>query len=108
MANSKTIWRGSGSAKLTITQIQTDTAKNSHISSYAFYCDTTELTGNVTNANTYTTSITGDARVNKTKDYTITSYLIYKHKLLLYLLKQILLQLLQLFQLKHNYQMFFH
>ena len=80
MANSKTIWRGSGSATLTITQIQTDTAKNRHISSYAFYCDTADLNGNILDASTNTTSITGDARVNKTKDYTITSYLIYSHK----------------------------
>ena len=80
MANSKTIWRGSGSAKLTITSIQTDTAKNGHISSYAFYCDTTDLSGNVIDASTNTTRITGDARVNKSKDYTITSYLNYTHK----------------------------
>lgn len=81
MANSKTIWRGSGSATLTITQIQTATADNSHISSYAFYCNTTDLSGNITNANTYTTTIKGNARVNKSKDYNITSYLIYSHKL---------------------------
>lgn len=80
MANSKTIWRGSGSATLTITQIQTDTAKNLHISSYAFYCDTSDLSGNTIDTNTNTTSILADARVNKSKDYTITSYLIYKHK----------------------------
>ena len=79
MANSKTIWRGSGSAKLTITQIQTDTAKNGHISKYAFYCDTSDLTGNILDASTNTTTITGASRVNKSKDYTITSYLIYKH-----------------------------
>ena len=79
MANSKTIWRGSGSAQLTITSIQTATA-NGHISSYAFYCDTADLSGNITDASTNTTSITGDARVNKSKDYIITSYLIYKHK----------------------------
>lgn len=80
MANSKTIWRGSGSAQLTITQIQTDTAKNGHISSYAFYCDTTDLSGNTINGKSYTTTIKGNARVNKSKDYTITSYLIYQHK----------------------------
>ena len=79
MANSKTIWRGSGSAKLTITQIQADTAKNGHISKYAFYCDTSDLTGNILDASTNTTTITGASRVNKSKDYTITSYLIYKH-----------------------------
>lgn len=80
MANSKTIWRGSGSAKLTITQIQTDTANNSHISSYAFYCNTNDLSGNTTDGKSYTTTIKGNARVNKSKDYTITSYLIYTHK----------------------------
>lgn len=80
MANSKTIWRGSGRANLTITQIQTDTAKNLHISSYAFYCDTSDLSGNTIDTSTNTTTITGDARVNKSKNYTITSYLIYKHK----------------------------
>lgn len=79
MANSKTIWRGSGSATLTITQIQTDTIKNSHISSYAFYCNTSDLAGNITDASTNTTTITGATRVNKSKDYIITSYLIYKH-----------------------------
>lgn len=80
MANSKTIWRGSGSAKLTITSIQTATATNGHISSYAFYCNTTDLSGNTINGKSYTTTITSNARVNKTKDYTITSYLIYTHK----------------------------
>ena len=79
MANSKTIWRGSGSAKLTITQIQTDTAKNGHISSYAFYCNSSDLHGATTDTSTNTTTITGQSRVNKTKDYTITSYLIYTH-----------------------------
>ena len=78
MANSKTIWRGSGSATLTITQIQD--ATKAHISSYAFYCNTSDLSGNITGASTNTTSISGDTRVNKYKDYTITSYLIYSHK----------------------------
>lgn len=78
MANSKTIWRGSGSATLTITQIQD--ATKAHISSYAFYCNTSDLSGNITDASTNTTSITGAARVNKSKDYIITSYLIYSHK----------------------------
>lgn len=80
MANSKTIWRGSGSATLTITQLQSDTLKNSHISSYAFYCNTSDLTGNITDTSTNTTTITGATRVNKSKNYTITSYLIYSHK----------------------------
>ena len=79
MADSKTIWRGSGSAKLTITSIQTDTAKNGHISKYAFYCNDADLTGNITDASTNTTTIKGAGRVNKSKDYTITSYLIYRH-----------------------------
>ena len=80
MANSKTIWRGSGSAKLTITQIQADTAKNRHISSYAFYCNSSDLQGATIDTSTNTTTITGQSRVNKSKDYTITSYLIYTHK----------------------------
>ena len=78
MANSKTIWRGSGSATLTITQIQD--ATKSHISSYAFYCSSADVSGNVPDASTNTTTIKGEARINKSKDYTITSYLIYKHK----------------------------
>ena len=77
MANSKTIWRGSGSATLTITQIQE--ATKAHISSYAFYCNTSDLTGNTIGASTNTTTITGATRVNKSKEYTITSYLLYKH-----------------------------
>lgn len=80
MADSKTIWRGSGSAKLTITSIQTDTLKNSHILSYAFYCNSADLTGNTIDTSTNTTNISGATRVNKSKEYTITSYLIYKHK----------------------------
>ena len=79
MANSKTIWRGSGSATLTITQIQD--ATKAHISSYAFYCNTSDLSGNTTNGKSHTTTIKGNARVNKSKDYTITSYLLYSHKL---------------------------
>lgn len=79
MANSKTIWRGSESATLTITQIQSDTLKNLHISSYAFYCSSADVSGPTIDANTNTTRILADARVNKSKDYTITSYLIYKH-----------------------------
>ena len=77
MANSKTIWRGSGSAKLTITQIQD--ATKAHISSYAFYCSSSDVSGNATDLSTNTTNIRGEARINKSKDYTITSYLIYKH-----------------------------
>lgn len=79
MANSKTIWRGSGSATLTITQLQSDTLKNSHISSYVFDCNTADISGNIIDASTNTTTIVGEARINKSKEYTITSYLIYKH-----------------------------
>lgn len=79
MANSKTIWRGSESATLTITSIQTATA-NGHISSYAFYCSSADVSGNTLDTKTNTTTIRGEARINKSKDYTITSYLIYKHK----------------------------
>lgn len=74
----KTIWRGSESATLTITQIQD--ATKAHISSYTFYCNSADLSGAVPDASTNTTTITGQSRVNKTKDYTITSYLIYEHK----------------------------
>ena len=80
MASSKTIWRGNGSAKLTITSIQTNTAENRHISSYAFYCDTSGLIGTAINGSSYTTTITSNTRVDKSKDYTITSYLNYGHK----------------------------
>ena len=75
----RTIWRGSGSAKLTITSIQTATA-NGHISSYAFYCSSADVSGNTLDGKSNTTSIRGEARINKSKEYTITSYLIYKHK----------------------------
>lgn len=78
MANSKTIWRGSGSAKLTITSIQTATA-NGHISSYAFYCSSADVSGNTLDGKSNTTTIKGATRINKSKEYTITSYLIYKH-----------------------------
>lgn len=74
----KIIWRGSGSAKLTITSIQD--ATKAHISSYAFYCSSADVSGNATDLSTNTTTITGEARVNKSKNYTITSYLIYRHK----------------------------
>lgn len=77
MANSKTIWRGSGSAKLTITSIQD--ATKAHINSYAFYCNSSDLYGATTDTSTNTTTITGQSRINKSKNYTITSYLIYKH-----------------------------
>ena len=73
----KIIWRGSGSATLTITQIQD--ATKAHISSYAFYCSSAGISGNTTDTRTNTTSIRGDERINKSKDYTITSYLIYRH-----------------------------
>lgn len=74
----RTIWRGQ-SAKLTITQIQTDTAASKHISSYAFYCSSADVSGNTIDTSTNTTSIRSEARINKSKEYTITSYLIYKH-----------------------------
>ena len=75
MANT-TIWRGQ-SATLTIGQIQTATKK--HISKYVFYDSSNELAG-TSEQNSYSTAIEAQYSVNSSKDYTITSYLLYSHK----------------------------
>lgn len=73
---SKIIWRGQ-SANLTIGQIQN--ATKTHISKYVFYSDTDELAG-LSEYDTASTSVEAQASVNESKDYTITSYLLYSHK----------------------------
>ena len=78
MADSKTIWRGQ-SATLTIGQIQPTTIANKHINKYVFYNDTDEL-GGLSEYDTASTSVEAQTSVNESKDYTITSYLLYSHK----------------------------
>ena len=73
MANT-TIWRGQ-SATLTIDQIQT--ATKAHISKYVFYGDA-ELAG-LSEYDTASTNVVAQTPVNESKNYTITSYLLYKH-----------------------------
>ena len=73
MANT-TIWRGQ-SATLTIGQIQN--ATKTHISKYVFYGDA-EL-GGLSQYDTASTSVEAQTPVNSSKNYTITSYLLYKH-----------------------------
>lgn len=73
MANT-TIWRGQ-SANLTIGQIQN--ATKDHISKYVFYGDA-EL-GGLSQYDTASTSVEAQTPVNESKNYTITSYLLYKH-----------------------------
>lgn len=73
MANT-TIWRGQ-SATLTIGTIQNATKE--HISKYVFYGDV-ELAG-LSECDTASTSVEAQTSVNESKDYTITSYLLYKH-----------------------------
>lgn len=77
MANSKTIWRGQ-SATLTIDQIQDATKANEHISKYVFYGDV-ELAG-LSEYDTASTNVLAQTPVNESKNYTITSYLLYSHK----------------------------
>lgn len=72
----KIIWRGQ-SANLTIGQIQT--ATTNHISKYVFYNNTSEL-GGLSELNTASTNVVAQTPVNSEKNYTITSYLLYKHK----------------------------
>lgn len=74
----RTIWRGQ-SANLTIGQLQTTTTANNHISKYVFYNSTSEL-GGLSQRDTASTTVLANTSVNETKDYTITSYLLYKHK----------------------------
>lgn len=75
MANT-TIWRGQ-SANLTIGQIQNVT--KAHISKYVFFSDNTTDLGGLSQLDSYSTSVEAQASVNESKDYTITSYLLYKH-----------------------------
>lgn len=74
----RTIWRGQ-SANLTIGQIQDATTANNHISKYVFYNSTSEL-GGLSQRDTTSTTVLANTSVDETKDYTITSYLLYKHK----------------------------
>ena len=74
MANT-TIWRGQ-SANLTIGQVQN--ATKTHISKYVFY-GSVEL-GGLSEYSTASTSVEAQTPVNGSKDYTITSYLLYSHK----------------------------
>ena len=69
-----TIWRGQ-SATLTIGQIQN--ATRNHISKYVFY-GSAEL-GGLSEYDTASTRVEAQSQVNNEKDYTITSYLLYKH-----------------------------
>ena len=75
------LWRGQ-SKNLTISNLQTDTLKNKHISKYVFDSDNsgnTELSGcgQLENAKTTITAITS---VNQSKQYNISAYLLYSHK----------------------------
>ena len=75
------LWRGQ-SKNLTISNLQTDTLKNGHISKYVFDSDNsgnTELNGcgQLENAKTTITAITS---VNQSKQYNISAYLLYSHK----------------------------
>lgn len=72
---SKLIWRGQ-SANLTIGQIQN--ATKAHISKYVFYSNTNDL-GGLSEYDTASTSVEAHAQVDSEKNYTITSYLLYKH-----------------------------
>ena len=69
-----TIWRGQ-SANLTIGQIQN--ATKAHISKYVFY-GSAEL-GGLSEYDTASTRVEAQSQVNNEKDYTITSYLLYRH-----------------------------
>lgn len=69
------IWRGQ-SATLTIGQIQN--ATKTHISKYVFY-GSGEL-GGLSEYDTASTSVEAQTPVNESKNYTITSYLLYSHK----------------------------
>lgn len=72
---SKIIWRGQ-SANLTIGQIQD--ATKPHISKYVFYSNTGDLAG-LSEYETAGTTVVAQAQVDSEKNYTITSYLLYKH-----------------------------
>ena len=70
----RTIWRGQ-SVTLTIGQIQN--ATKAHISKYVFY-GSSEL-GGLSEYDTASTSVEAQSQVNSEKNYTITSYLLYRH-----------------------------
>ncbi len=72
----KTIWRGQ-SATLTIGQIQN--ATKTHISKYVFFSNNTADLAGLSELDSYSTSVRADAQVDSEKNYTITSYLLYKH-----------------------------
>lgn len=72
----RTIWRGQ-SATLTIGQIQNATKR--HISKYVFFSNNTADLSGLSELDSYSTSVRADAQVNSSKDYTITSYLLYSH-----------------------------
>ena len=78
MANSKTIWRGQ-SATLTIGTLQDATLANKHISKYVFWSNNTGDLAGLADYDTKSTTVEAQAQVNSSKDYTITSYLLYKH-----------------------------
>ena len=70
-----TIWRGQ-SANFTIGTIQT--ATTAHISKYIFYNNAAEL-GGASEQNNASTTIEAQGSVDRIKDFTITSYLLYSH-----------------------------
>ena len=69
------IWRGQ-SANFTIGTIQN--ATRDHISKYVFSNNSADLSGTSAQNNASTT-IQAQGSVDRTKDYTITSYLLYSH-----------------------------
>ena len=71
----RTIWRGQ-SANFTIGSIQN--ATKGHISKYVFSNNSADLSGTSAQNNASTT-IEAQGSVDRTKDYTITSYLLYSH-----------------------------
>lgn len=72
----KTIWRGQ-SATLTIGQVQKATI--GHISKSVFFSNNTADLSGLSELDGIFTSVRADASVNSSKNYTITSYLLYKH-----------------------------
>ena len=69
------IWRGQ-SANFTIGTIQN--ATSGHISKYVFSNNSADLNG-ASEQNNASTKIQAQGSVDRTKDYTITSYLLYSH-----------------------------
>lgn len=72
----RTIWRGQ-SATLTIGTIQNVT--KAHISKYVFWSNNTGDLSGLSELDSYSTSVGAQASVDGSKNYTITSYLLYKH-----------------------------